>query len=142
MVIGYNEPLAHRIEAGSDIFLMPSRYEPCGLNQLYSLRYGTVPIVHRTGGLADTVIDATPRNLLNGSATGFVFNWPDLASIWRTIDSAIAFYGRPEIWWRKLAVNGMKQDFSWNSSAQHYLEIYREAIDSPAPNPLAWRSLL
>ncbi|MCB1903970.1 MAG: glycogen synthase GlgA [Gammaproteobacteria bacterium] len=142
VVIGYNEPLAHRIEAGSDIFLMPSRYEPCGLNQLYSLRYGTVPIVHRTGGLADTVIDATPRNLLNGSATGFVFNRPDLASIWRTIDSAIAFYGRPEIWWRKLAVNGMQQDFSWNSSAQHYLEIYREAIDSPAPNPLAWRSLL
>jgi len=136
-VIGYDEPLAHRIEAGCDLFLMPSRFEPCGLNQLYSLRYGTVPIVHRTGGLADTVIDATPRNLLDGSATGFVFDRPDVDSLWRTIDTAIDFYRRPEVWWHKLAINGMNQDFSWNSSAQHYVEIYQKAIYIPAPNPLA-----
>ncbi|MCB1851025.1 MAG: glycogen synthase GlgA [Gammaproteobacteria bacterium] len=139
-VIGYDEPLAHRIEAGCDLFLMPSRFEPCGLNQLYSLRYGTVPIVHRTGGLADTVINATPRNLLNGSATGFVFDRPDVESLWRTIDSAIDFHKRPEIWWQKLAINGMQQDYSWDRSAQHYVEIYQKAIDHPAPNPLAKRT--
>ena len=106
-VIGYDESLAHRIEAGCDLFLMPSRYEPCGLNQLYSLRYGTVPIVHRTGGLADTVIDATPRNLLDGSATGFVLDSPSVSSLWRTIYRAIDFYARPEVWWLILAINGM-----------------------------------
>ncbi|MCP4287753.1 MAG: glycogen synthase GlgA [Gammaproteobacteria bacterium] len=139
-VIGYDESLAHRIEAGCDLFLMPSRFEPCGLNQLYSLRYGTVPIVHRTGGLADTVTDATPRNLLDGSATGFVFEQPDVSSLWRTIDIAIDFHRRPEIWWHKLAVNGMNQDFSWDRSAQHYVEIYQKAIDNPAPNPLTRRT--
>ena len=71
--IGYDEALSHRVEAACDCFLMPSRFEPCGLNQFYSLRYGTVPIVHRTGGLSDTVVDVSPRTLLNGTATGFVF---------------------------------------------------------------------
>ena len=136
-VIGYNEGLAHRIEAGCDLFLMPSRYEPCGLNQLYSLRYGTVPVVHRTGGLSDTVINATPRNLLVGSATGFVFDRPDVDSLWRTVNIAVDLYGRPKAWWHKLAVNGMHQDFSWNSSARQYMEIYQKAINNPALNPLA-----
>jgi starch synthase len=134
--IGYDEQLAHRVEAGCDCFLMPSRFEPCGLNQLYSLRYGTVPIVHRTGGLADTVVDATPRNLLDDKATGFVFNQPNEGALWRAIERAIEFHRRPPVWWEKLATNGMKQDFSWEASAIHYLEIYRQAIDEPSPNPL------
>ncbi len=134
--IGYDEPLAHRVEAGCDCFLMPSRFEPCGLNQLYSLRYGTVPIVHRTGGLADTVVDATPRNLLDDTATGFVFSTPDQHALWRAVERAIEFHKRPPVWWEKLAVNGMKQNFSWDTSARHYQEIYWQAINAPAPNPL------
>jgi starch synthase len=134
--IGYDEELAHRIEAGCDSFLMPSRYEPCGLNQLYSLRYGTVPIVHRTGGLADTVTDVDPTTILDNSATGFVFDQPEAASLMDAIERAIEFYHRPGVWWKKLAVNGMQQDFSWDSSANRYIEIYRLAIDYPSPNPL------
>ena len=137
VVIGYNEALAHRIEAACDCFIMPSRFEPCGLNQLYSLRYGSVPIVHRTGGLADTVVDASPRNLLDGTATGFVFDHPDGNTLWRTIQRALDFRRRPGVYWEKLAQHGMQQDFSWDSSAEHYLEIYHQAIDNPASNPLA-----
>ncbi len=134
--IKYDEELAHRIEAGCDSFLMPSRYEPCGLNQLYSLRYGTVPIVHRTGGLADTVTDVSPTTILDGSATGFLFDQPDAISLRSAIDRAIEFYHRPGVWWERLALNGMQQDFSWDRSANRYLELYRMAIDHPAPNPL------
>ncbi len=135
--IGYDEPLAHRVEAGCDCFLMPSRFEPCGLNQLYSLRYGAIPLVHRTGGLADTVIDATPRNLLDDRATGFVFDQPFSADLWKAMERAMEFWHRPKVWWEKLAVNGMQQDFSWDASARRYLDIYQRAIDHPAPNPLA-----
>jgi len=135
--IGYDEPLAHRIEAGVDSFLMPSRFEPCGLNQLYSLRYGTVPIVRRTGGLADTVVDASPRALLDGTATGFVFDDSHSSELWKAVERAIQFYNRPKTWWHKLAVNGMQQDFSWDGSASHYLDIYRQAIAHPAPYPIA-----
>ncbi|MES9962242.1 MAG: glycogen synthase GlgA [Candidatus Sedimenticola sp. 20ELBAFRAG] len=135
--IGYDEALAHRIEAGCDCFLMPSRFEPCGLNQLYSLRYGTVPIVHSTGGLADTVVDATPNNLLNGSATGFALDTPSSEALWECIERVFELRKRPAIWWEKLATTGMKQDFSWDASALHYQDIYRQAIDNPAPNPIA-----
>ena len=134
--IGYSEELAHRIEAGCDCFLMPSRYEPCGLNQLYSLRYGAVPVVHRTGGLADTVVDVTPENLLDDTATGFVFDRPEPAALLDAMERAIDYYQRPGVWWRKLAINGMQQDFSWKASALHYLELYQQAIDNPAPNPV------
>ncbi len=134
--LGYDEALSHRVEAACDCFLMPSRFEPCGLNQIYSLRYGTVPIVHRTGGLSDTVIDATPRNLLNGAATGFVFDQPTAGSLWQAVERAIAFRQRPEIWWQKLATTGMEQDFSWDVSASRYQEIYQKAIEHPAPNPI------
>jgi starch synthase len=134
--IGYDEGLSHLIEAGSDCFLMPSRFEPCGLNQLYSLRYGTIPIVRRTGGLADTVVDATPTNLLRGTATGFVFEHADADGLWHAVERAIEFHQRPRIWWRRLAVNGMRQDFSWTASARHYIELYERAIASPAPSPL------
>ncbi len=134
--IGYNEQLAHRIEAGSDCFLMPSRFEPCGLNQLYSLRYGTVPIVRRTGGLADTVIDVTPQSLLDTSATGFVFDHPTAPALWEAIERAIEFYHRPASWWQKLAITGMRRDFSWPNSAIQYVDLYRKAILSPTPNPI------
>jgi starch synthase len=135
--IGYDEQLAHRIEAGSDAFLMPSRYEPCGLNQLYSLRYGTVPIVHRTGGLADTVVDVQPGTVLDGSASGFVFDQPEGFSLLQAVERCIDYYQRPGVWWNKLATRGMQQDFSWRASAQHYLDLYRQAMENPAPNPVA-----
>jgi len=126
--IGYDESLAHRIVAGCDAFLMPSRFEPCGLTQMFSLRYGTVPIVRRTGGLADTVIDVTPNTLANGTATGFVFDNPDGAGLWSAVEHAINFYRRSEADWEILARTGMRQDWSWESSAQHYLELYRTAV--------------
>jgi starch synthase len=137
LYLGYDEQLAHRIEAGCDAFLMPSRYEPCGLNQLYSLLYGTVPIVHRTGGLADTVVDVRPGTVLDGSATGFVFNRPEGFSLLQAVERAIEYYNRPGVWWHKLATKGMQQDFSWRASAQHYLDLYRKAMENPAPNPVA-----
>jgi starch synthase len=131
ITIGYDEGLSHRIEAGSDCFLMPSRFEPCGLNQMFSLRYGTVPIVRRTGGLADSVIDVTPHTLANGTATGFVFDNADASSLWAAIEHAINFYRRSASDWDILAMTGMQQDLSWEASAQHYLELYQTAIDDP-----------
>ncbi|MCG7868842.1 MAG: glycogen synthase GlgA [Candidatus Thiodiazotropha taylori] len=131
ITIGYDEGLSHRIEAGSDCFLMPSRFEPCGLNQMYSLRYGTVPIVRRTGGLADSVVDVTPHTLANGTATGFVFDNADGNSLWGAIEHAINFYRRSGSDWDILAMTGMQQDLSWEASAQHYLELYQTAIDDP-----------
>lgn len=127
--LGYNEPLAHRIEAASDLFLMPSRFEPCGLNQLYSLRYGTVPVVHRTGGLADTVVDATIANFRKGKATGFVFKHPDGHGLWYAINQAKELWRHDPAAWEQLAVTGMRRDFSWQSSAQNYLRLYQEALD-------------
>ncbi|RDH88198.1 MAG: glycogen synthase GlgA [endosymbiont of Escarpia spicata] len=129
--IGYDEGLAHRIEAGCDCFLMPSRFEPCGLNQIYSLRYGTIPIVRRTGGLADTVVDVNPHTLADGSATGFLFDNADGAGLWGAVERAIDFYHRPEVEWCILATTGMRQDLSWETSAKHYLDLYQDAIISP-----------
>ncbi len=125
--IGYDEELAHRIEAGSDMFLMPSRFEPCGLNQLYSLRYGTVPVVRRTGGLADTVVDATAPALQEGSATGFVFDHAAAGALQHSVQRALALYKEPQLW-RKLVQAGMRQDFSWKVSAGHYQELYQLAV--------------
>lgn len=135
--IGYDEELAHRIEAGADAFLMPSRYEPCGLNQMYSLRYGTPPIVHRTGGLADTVTDASAENVMAETANGFVFEQPTADAMWEAIEHAHAIFRRPPVWWEKLARAGMGEDFSWQNSARAYLELYQQAIDEPLGNPLA-----
>lgn len=125
--IGYSEPLAHRLEAGADLFLMPSRFEPCGLNQLYSLRYGTVPIVRRTGGLADSVVDASPEHLADGSATGFQFDAAEAPDLLAAIERALALYDRPEAW-RRLMTRGMQQDFSWTRSAHRYLELYQQLV--------------
>ncbi|HEY3698922.1 MAG TPA: glycogen synthase GlgA [Spongiibacteraceae bacterium] len=127
VTIGYNETLAHRIEAGADIFLMPSRFEPCGLNQMYSLRYGTVPLVHRVGGLADTVIDMTAATMDNATANGFVFETPSAAALQQTLERALPIY-RARKQWRQLQLHGMNADFSWQHSAQAYQQLYREAL--------------
>ena len=118
--IGFDEPLAHRIEAGADVFLMPSRFEPCGLNQLYSLRYGTVPVVHATGGLDDTVVEFDARM---GLGTGFKFTpyteEAFLAALRRAIDTR-----RDAATWQRLVTNGMSQDFSWQRAAREYSRLY------------------
>lgn len=118
--LAFDNALAHRIEAGCDLFLMPSRYEPCGLNQLYSLRYGTVPVVRRTGGLADTVI---PRDGERG--TGFLFEEYTPGALVDAVRRALGAYADPSAW-RRLMVRGMRQDWSWDRSARRYLDLYRE----------------
>ena len=120
--VSFDEGLAHRLEAGGDFFLMPSRFEPCGLNQLYSLRYGALPIVRSTGGLADTVQDAAP-DLSRG--TGFAFGPPTPEALWGAIERALAAYARPAA---LLALRraGMAQDYSWEASSARYEEMYRE----------------
>jgi starch synthase len=119
----YDNALAHRIEAGADVFLMPSRYEPCGLTQMYSMRYGTVPIVRTTGGLADTV---EPFDEAAGTGTGFRFDMPDGTGLMWAIDEALRVYGRPKAW-TKLMRNGMARDFSWDRSAAQYVDLFRRA---------------
>jgi starch synthase len=123
ITIGYDEAMAHLLEAGSDVFLMPSRFEPCGLNQLYSQRYGTVPIVRKTGGLADTVVDALPETLGNKTATGFVFNEATSGTLMETIKRALIVYSQPDTW-KQLQTSGMQKDFSWNNSAKEYMALY------------------
>lgn len=125
--IGYNEELAHRIEAGADMFLMPSRFEPCGLNQLYSLRYGTVPIVRRTGGLADTVVDAGADNLKRDRATGIVFSEESGAALLDAVHRALDLFSRGATW-RALMLAGMRQDYSWQASARRYSALYQQAM--------------
>ena len=121
--IGYDEPLAHQIEAGADLFLMPSRFEPCGLNQMYSLRYGTPPIVYKTGGLADTVVNANKANLKDATANGFVFDTPDVAAFLDAVRRALELYRKPVLW-RRLQQSGMRQSFDWEESAAHYFSLY------------------
>jgi len=117
-LIGYDEGLSHRIEAGADVFLMPSRFEPCGLNQMYSQRYGTLPIVHATGGLRDTV---------NEGVDGFVFAEPTAHALWLAIERALAVWARPQDW-KRMQQTAMKKDFSWEPSATAYLDIYRQLV--------------
>jgi starch synthase len=121
----FSNALAHRIEAAADMFLMPSQYEPCGLNQLYSLKYGTVPIVRATGGLADTVVDTNPQTLAKGTATGFSFGEYTSLGLSDTLYRACgAFADKPV--WRQIAKTGMLQDWSWGRSAQRYVELYEQ----------------
>lgn len=127
-VTGLNEPLAHRIEAGCDLFLMPSLYEPCGLNQLYSLRYGTPPVVRATGGLSDTVTDATDDALLAGKATGFSFISPSPQALLETARRAIAMFRSQPDKFRQLIRTGMAQDWSWDRSAADYEDLYLRLI--------------
>lgn len=121
--IGYAEDLAHQIEAGADFFLMPSRFEPCGLNQMYSLTYGTLPIVHATGGLKDTVVDASPAAIASGEATGFVMQAPEVTELRRSVEEALELYRKPRTW-QKVQKNAMLQDFDWQCSAAAYIDIY------------------
>lgn len=121
--IGYSESLAHQLEAGADIFAMPSRYEPCGLNQLYSLRYGTPPVVRNTGGLADTVTQTTDESIKNNTATGFLFDEPSAQSLADTISHALSHYDDKSTW-QKIVKNCMNQDYSWDNSATAYLELF------------------
>lgn len=122
--IGYDEGLAHRIEAGCDAFLMPSRFEPCGLNQMYSQRYGTVPLVRRVGGLADTVTDANPQTLADGTATGVCFENTDVNGLLYAVRRAIELRAAGEDW-KRMQIAGMSRDFSWEQAADRYLELYR-----------------
>jgi starch synthase len=120
---GHDEPLAHLIEAGSDMFLMPSRYEPCGLNQMYSLRYGTIPIVRKTGGLADSVKHFDPST---GRGTGCVFNDYDAPAVRWGVGTALDWFADQKTW-RRLMQNAMAEDFSWRSQTLKYEQVYRDA---------------
>ena len=115
-------------KAGADFFLMPSRYEPCGLNQMYSMLYGTPPVVRRTGGLADSVVDATPRTLANGTATGFVFAGGNEAELLACVLRALILFQDGKAW-RRLQLTGMQQDFSWRQSAANYLALYQSLLN-------------
>jgi starch synthase len=123
---GFNEKLAHLIEAGCDAYLMPSLYEPCGLNQMYSLKYGTVPVVRETGGLADTV-----ENFTSKTGTGNGITFPDFtaASMLTAVKRAIKLYNSGKSW-QKIVRNGMKQDFSWNAAAKQYTRLYTQVVKS------------
>ncbi len=123
--IAYDDRLAHKIEAGSDFFLMPSKYEPCGLNQIYSLKYGTIPIVRATGGLDDTI---TPYDPVTKKGNGFKFIRYEAKEFLNTIKESIGFYSQPEHW-KQLLRNAMAADFSWKRSAEAYLQLYRKALE-------------
>jgi starch synthase len=126
--IRYDDALAHKIEAGSDIFLMPSRYEPCGLNQIYSLKYGTVPVVRATGGLDDTIEEWNPER---GTGTGFKFSVYEAPELLAAIDRALeAFKNRKS--WQRLMLNGMARNYSWKQPAREYAAVYQEAANRRA----------
>ncbi|MGC2166328.1 MAG: glycogen synthase GlgA [Gallionella sp.] len=125
--IGFSEELSHQIEAGADMFVMPSRFEPCGLNQFYSQRYGTPPIVHATGGLVDSVENCTASTLSNGTASGFVFGEMSTVSLYATIRRAVDLYYDQKNW-QKLCANCMGKNFSWEPSAKAYEGVYKRVL--------------
>ena len=126
----FSNKLAHLVEAGADMFLMPSQYEPCGLNQLYSLKYGTVPIVFETGGLADTITHSDRQAVDDGIANGFSFCEYDLESLQAAVRAALSMYRDDRESWKKVVECGMNQDWSWKKSASKYIELYQSLIDS------------
>ena len=123
--LGFDEELAHLMEAGSDMFLMPSKIEPCGLNQMYSLVYGTVPIVRSTGGLADTV---EAFNDKTGTGNGFVFSKYDKDELLKTIKKAVKLFSSDNKTWQKIMKNGMKANFSWITSSKNYVDLYKKLL--------------
>ena len=123
--IGYSEDLAHQVEAGCDLFIMPSRFEPCGLNQMYSLRYGTPPVVNNTGGLADTVIDTTAKTLKDKSANGFVTSDANAEALLSTIKRALTVYKKPKQW-QQVCETAMRQELGWEASAKKYQALYQK----------------
>ena len=122
--LGFSNDLAHKIEAGADMFLMPSRFEPCGLNQMYSLKYGTVPIVRAAGGLDDTIVNFDHTSL---RGNGFKFYEYDAERLLETIHEALLVYADRDLW-RALMLNGMRADYSWTESARHYIELYQRLV--------------
>ncbi len=127
--IGYDEPSAHRLLAGADILLAPSRFEPCGLTHLYGMRYGAVPVVRRTGGLADTVVSATGVSMAVEMANGFVFDEPSTDAMIGALGAALEAI-QYDVSWRRLMLNAMAADFSWDASARQYLDLYRDLVES------------
>lgn len=127
LTVGYDEALSHQIEASVDVFLMPSRFEPCGLNQMYSLRYGTLPVVRKTGGLADTVVDATEENRKSGVATGFTFESATVEALEEAMMRVIELYQHPRLW-RNVMITAMERDYSWENSATAYIDMYHHII--------------
>ena len=113
--------------AGADMFIMPSRFEPCGLNQMYGLRYGTPPVVTHTGGLADSVHDTTAISLTDGTATGFVMAAPEPQELLATVQRALEYYRQPKVW-HQIQRNGMQQDLSWGKSAREYVQVYQSLL--------------
>jgi len=131
--IGFDEPLAHLIEAGADLFLMPSRFEPCGLNQMYSLRYGTIPVVRAVGGLADTVVDPSGlRGPARRRANGFVFHAPTPQALLEGLKRALVEFA-DGVRWRRLQAAGMRQDHSWHRSAREYVTMYDALVGGRPP---------
>jgi starch synthase len=128
VTIGYNEPLSHLIMAGVDIFMMPSRFEPCGLNQLYGLRYGTPPVVSNTGGLADSICHTNAETILNNTATGFVIENVNKMSLLVTIKQALSIW-KDKKTWVKIQKNGMKKDVGWKHSADAYVALYEKLLN-------------
>ena len=126
--IGYDNALAHKIEAGANIFLMPSLYEPCGLNQIYSLKYGTVPVVRATGGLDDTIVEWNP---VKGTGTGFKFKGLRAEGLWAAIGRALDAFEDKE-GWKQLMLNGMAKDYSWAQPAREYAAVYEEVVQRRA----------
>jgi starch synthase len=122
---GYNEPLAHLLQAGSDAIVIPSRTEPCGLTQMYALRYGTIPVVRNTGGLADSVVDASPQNLASERATGVLFDDTSADALAWALGRAVELYQRKPLWQMMIRA-AMAEDFSWTHSARRYAALYQQ----------------
>jgi starch synthase len=132
--IGYSESMSHRFMAGADILLVPSRFEPCGLTQLYALRYGTLPLVRRVGGLADTVVDVNDENLATDRATGFVFVEAARHALGARIREACEFYRNNVTAWTEVQRRAMRQNFSWDDSAANYEQLYKNLVAAPSAN--------
>ncbi|MDB5802356.1 MAG: hypothetical protein JWL63_3295 [Rhodocyclales bacterium] len=130
--IAYDESLAHRVIAGADALLVPSRFEPCGLTQLYALRYGTLPVVRRVGGLADTVVDATEPALTADKATGFVFEAATALALEQALERAMTMYEKQPALWKQMLLRAMQQDFSWDGAARGYMQMYGQLAGSGA----------
>lgn len=132
--VEYNEALSHRIQSGADILLMPSRYEPCGLTQMYSLRYGTIPVVRRTGGLADTVVNTTAETLASGTATGFHFDDSNTSAFLSAVYRALEIYPNGDRW-GQIMQTAMSQDFCWGESARRYESLYLDLVYEKSGKP-------
>lgn len=130
VIIGYDEAMAHRLQAAADILLAPARFEPCGLTQLYALKYGTLPVVRRTGGLADTVVDVRASSIADRTATGFVFEEATADDLTAAIKRALSLFREPLVW-RRLQLQAMTQNFSWSASAAQYAALYSATCGLP-----------